>query len=261
MNTQGPYYLNPYGGYGQPQIDISYLIGQKGFIEIINLTNFSFVATFQSQGNVYQEPRSKVLYKAVGAQQGQQTLHLSSTVPQPLIVFPPNRLPPSLQNGANGQLAIWVNIYQEGEIEAYSPIPLSPPPVESSFYVTATIVTSGSLLIPTTSTYFRTLTGGTIIPDGSGTCDLLGFDLTSNAASASSGTLTISNISSVADGINHSIIYELAAPTTTPLAPLIIRWPTPIPNLVGSPGFNQPTFTIAGLTSGTHQLTVYYSLT
>lgn len=261
MNTQGPYYLNPYNSsnFGPPQLDVPIIVGRNGFMEIVNLSNYELIVSLQAMGTVFQEARSKVIYQIVQDIMGTQMLHLvtpgNNTPPSP---YPPNRfvrLPVSYQNGETGFFGIWVNTYEEGEIQWYAPVPLADPPSQSSYYASKSGGSGLSLVLPNTATFFNS------VDSALGTCDLLGFDLSSGGATGANAsmTLTISNLNNMPDG-STTLSYAAAAATGNSITPIQVRFPTPIPNLLGA----QITFSLstsAGFTGTTFCLAAYYSLT
>lgn len=254
MNTLGPYFLNPYQQNSPAsavgKFDIPIVIGTNGYVEVVNLTNFNCQVTFQSRGTAFQEARSKVLYKMTQAQQGIQMLTLQT--PQYQLPNPPRyvRLSVAYQNGETGFLPVWVNTYEEGEIEPYAPVSLANPPAQSSFFASKEVHAGGTLVLPNTFTFYGT------VPSNEGTCDLLGFDYTSNgSASTSSGNLTITNLNNQPDG-STSIQYHILLTASTGFV-LSIRYPTPIPNFAGT----QITFTAPNIGASGADLIAYYSLT
>jgi hypothetical protein len=256
MNTQGPYYINPYGGqFGPASRDIPVIVGRFGYVEVINTSFYNIFVTLQSMGTVYQEARSKVLYRLVQESQGTQMVTILA---RPNANSPESarqiRLPVSLQNGETGLLGIFINTYEEGEIEPYPPQALAGAAAPSSYFASADGTAGFSLVLPNTSTFF-----GVAAPLG--TCDLLGFDCTLSFPSTSaSGALVISNLNNQPDGstiLSYQIGQFTASINQENVAPLLVRYPTPLPNFLGS----QITFTVPNISSAHIYLNAYYSLT
>jgi len=269
MNRQGPYYLFPYlsnafltlgsGFQGFPKVEIPIVIGTDGLVEVINLTNFGLTVTMQSQGNAYQDARSKCMYKLVGTQ-GQQMITLAVNLetappasfgPGPAINGP-YQLPLALENaiGINAFYPVWLNVYEKNEAEWYPPVALSPPPAQQIYF--ASLAAPGTLILPTTHDVYPA------VPLTNGVCYLLGFDTSSNngATAASSGNLTISNLAQQPDG-STSMIYHLVNTTTAGFS-LSIRFPTPIP---GNGGGSPITIVLPAVSTASESLIAYYSLT
>jgi hypothetical protein len=257
MYTIGPNYISPYTGgnlVASTSQTIPFTVGKDGIAEVVNLTNFGILVTFDVLGTVFQEARSKCMYRCQQAAMGPQTVTVSTPVNG---TFPGSpryiRLPVAYQNGVTGLWPIFLNIYQAGEVEWSPPVSIANPPAQSCYSALATITTSGTLVLPTTDTFFNN------VPSQLGTVDLLGFDLTSNASGAGSGNLVISNIHAMPDG-STTLNYQVTTPTVasgTTFVPFNIRFPAPLPNALGFP----ITFTLSGLSSGVFQLVAYYSLT
>lgn len=259
MNTQGPYYLSPYGEgpgeFGQISLEIPVILGRNGYLEVINLSNYNIKVSLQSMGAVTQEARSKVLYKIVQDIQGTQMITLS-TPPDGVSPISARfiRLPISYENGETGFFGVWFNTYEEGEIEPYGPVSISNPPAQSSYFISKSSGAPLSLTLPNTATYYG-------VPANLGTCDLIGFDLTSTGATAANASflLNIGNLNNQPDG-STALFYQQAAASGASIVPLIVRFPTPIPNFGGL----QITFNLtasAGFAGATFDLNAYYTLT
>ena len=256
MNTLGPFYINPYGGqFGPAQRDIPITLGRNGLLEIINTSNYNIYVSLQAMGTCYQEARSKKIYRIVQDVQGIQMLHVEA---RPDASSPEStrfvRLPVSFQNGETGILGIFLNTYEEGEAEVYPPVALSNPPAESSYFASKDGTAGFTLTLPNSSTFFG-------VPPALGTCDILGFDVSlSFPSTTANGALIIAGLNNQPDG-SATLSYEIGQLTTSSaelnVAPLIVRFPTPLPNFLGS----QITLTVPNLSGAHIYLNAYYSLT
>lgn len=258
MYSLGPYYLLPYEGSPlsatqiRSTITIPFSVGEDGIIEVINLSNFNLSVAFDTMGTAFQEARSKVMYRSQQGQIGSQTVTISTPANG---VSPAGnryiRLPCSYQNGETGFLGVSLNIYQAGEVDWAAPVSLTLPPAQSCYFATKNGTAGYTLVLPTTATFFMN------VPLTLGTCDLLGFDYTGrDATGAGGGNLTISNLNNQPDG-STTIVYSLFSNSGITQQPLIVRFPSPIPNALG----NQITFTVPNLNTAFSTLTAYYSLT
>jgi hypothetical protein len=257
VNTQGPYFPHPYNQGGLnvvPAQTIPVLVGKNGFIEVINLTGFLLRVGFQSMGTILQEGRSKVIYKIVQDIQGTQMVTL---------IAPPKAFPALVPGGTgffsiplSNQAAtgpnppgVYLNSYEEGEIEWYPPVALGAADTQGSYFMQASAVSVAlSMLLPNTSTVYG-------VAPADGICYLLGFDLSSGTpAAGNTQDLTISNLFQQPDG-SSSLLYRYAFQTTAGIIDRV-RFPTPIPNNFGT----QITFAMPSA-STTVRVNAYYSLT
>lgn len=259
MKSYGPFVLQPYIdsslGASANSMQIPIQVGVGGYIEVINLSDYLIQLTFQSQGSVFQESNSKVLYRAVEAL-GTQVVQV--IVPKYMLSqFNPAQSFPETQS-ASGQLhnMLFLNVYEAGEIDPYSPVSLQAmnPKRIAQVNISGNFTTTQTLTIPDTFTAF----GAPV-----SVCYCLGFDFTAGApTAATTSVLTISNIEGF-DGGATQMFYVFAAFPTTTYAPVSIRFAQP---LVNRPIFNPTTGTDAPLTfsltatQATTALNVYYYL-
>lgn len=258
MNTVGPFTLNPYinsfQGTSANQIPVPITVGRGGLVEVINLSDYVIQLGFQSKGNVTQEASSKVLYKIVADIQGTQMVQLSA----PPYFFTQlgssftSIQPPSTQ-AASGQLhnLVWFNVYEEGEIEPYSPVSLLPYSPKRTAVITATSSSAPLILtLPTTLSVFSAPMS---------ICYCTGFDLTADGPGAAvSSTLVISGIQSF-DGGSGSLNYTIAQFTGAIFVPLFVRFPAPLVSIITSQAGNPMVFTLGNLNAKV-SLNVYYFL-
>lgn len=254
MNTVGPYTLNPYiasfQGTSANNIAVPILVGKNGYVEVINLSDYIIQLAFQSKGSAIQESNSKVLYKITADIQGTQMIQLSAPP------FFNNQFrspqPPETQS-ASGQVhnLIWFNVYEEGEIEPYSPVSLQPYNPLRTAVLTATASSAPiTLTVPTTISQF----GAPV-----SICYVTGFDLTASAPAANTITsLVISGIQAY-DGGSTSLNYTIAQLVNVIFPPIIIRFPAPIVATISGSVSSPIVFTLGNMQTQV-SLNVYYFL-
>ena len=251
MYSVGPFNVNPFLSR-YPNSPVPLQVGRNGLVEVINLTAFDIFVSLPVLGTIFQESRSKVVYRASEATQGAQLLSVQRTASGTFANIPNRvvRVPYVGQNGEIGFLGIYVNVYEEGEIEWYPPVALSPPASQTCFYESTFSTTNLSFSLPTTASFFGA-------PANEAYCNLLGFDFSGNAPSANISTaLAITNLNNQPGG-STQLLYKVAANTGQQVPHYEVRFSTPIPNFSGQ----AITFSVSGATGVDMVLNAYYSLT
>lgn len=257
MQSFGPYFVQLYQ-FNQRVVNIN--SGKASYLEILNYGPAMLQVNFQSGGTLWHGGRKQAIYKLVDQNQGAQTITI--TIPMlfsyvdafiapnvPLQIL--NFTEPSHLSPANAPF--FVNIYQDGEIDWYPPFELSSLINKVTNFTThAPAAGPYTLLVPTTATAF-TLTR---VPAAFQNTYLTGFDITIDAASASTtGTMTITNLQTQDDGSNQ-LAYRLRSMTVPDAQLYSIRFPDPISNQSNS----QITFNMPSLGDAQIALNVFYFL-
>ena len=231
----------PNSVYVPQQPIIVQMVNRQGYIEIINKSPYDLSMNFVPGGNVVQEASSKCIYSVPDGGQGltivpQAPLTNSSNNLTNILVTPPNNY-------------IIVNAYNDGEIQWYAPISLTPaiPSIQQQF---------GFLNYQTFSTdNLQNGTAVTTAASGAGAqIFLLGFDLCAAPnATVSNRHLTISGIiTNFFQSTNNTLVYEVYENATTASA-IPEKFPCPI--LVGTSGAS---FQMSGVSSGNISLNIYW---
>lgn len=233
MNTLGPYIVEPFnflqsqGAENHLQIPVQ--LSQNGLIEVINLSHFALNLNLQAKGQVVQEPRSKVIYKGVAAITGTQMIDISI----PLLYTSANGVGNTLYNVGlaknNPSSVVFVNSYEEGEIEWYPPVSLGTSVLQSiSNFMSSGATTSAiTLTLPNTANLW--VSTNPIFA----ACYLTGFDLSlDNNPTSTAGTMTITGLRQQQDGSN-TLFYRLRTTTAAQIQVITVRYPDPIPNQYG----------------------------
>lgn len=222
------------------------VILRSGWMEIINKTPYDLQFNLQPGGLIYQDSWSKCVYKLTDAGQAVEVFvqpgagnYTPGNVYQPItniVMSPPNAL-------------IAVNVYEEGEIEWYPPIALSPQ--YPSGQNTTGYTNYGILGVsPFNSAVTVGNPANSTVP-----YYLLGFDFTYGLAStATGGTLKIGNIMTNFDQLTNNALFYQIGGNSQYANPLIVRFPTPIYILNGGAVFTPP-----ALSGVTNSINIYYT--
>lgn len=259
MNTFGPYVINPYqintGAFDANSIEIPLQLSAGALFEVLNWSNFFVKISLQARGSVIQDPLSKICYRAVQGAFGTQMLSIRIDNIFATQFAPVAPLLQPLQeqhNSPNVGSTLWVNTYEEGEIDWYPPTALQQQqPSGTTNFCRGSGAAGFTVSVPTTGTRYQ----GIARP----VSYITGFDLTSQQGASAAGgqILTIQNLLAQDDG-STQIRYHGDVSTTDGIEPLIVRFPAP---LINDPSSNtQVQFVVANTGGAFFNLTVYYFL-
>jgi len=211
-------------------------VGRNGLIEFINLSSFDLQVDLP-MGSITIEQRSKSIWRLPEAYQGQVPL---TVTPVLVYVLQPITGAQFFANPVAGIASVlWINTYEEGEIEWYPPASLGSAGPGQSFFLS-------------TNTNPPAITIGPFVAYPLSGIYLWGLDVTGNQPTANSA-----GVISIAGLVSGTWQIELSQVTGVVMQPLLVRWSPPMASTLGG------TITLtcsAPMTGANLRTTLYYTV-